>query len=77
MNVLVDTTVWSLALRRRREKLSLIEQGVVAEWESLAASGRVVLVGPIRQEVLSGIREEKVFAALQTRHVPIRLHSSS
>lgn len=67
MNVLVDTTLWSLALRRRREKLSGFEQDLVAEWGDLAASGRAVLMGPIRQEVLSGIREEQVFAALQTR----------
>lgn len=67
MNVLIDTTVWSLALRRRREKLSSDEQDLVLEWETLARSGRVVLIGPIRQEVLSGIREEKVFAALQAR----------
>lgn len=37
------------------------------EWGNLAASDRAVLVGPIRQEVLSGIREEKVFTALQAR----------
>jgi predicted nucleic acid-binding protein len=67
VNVLVDTTVWSLALRRRREKLSSLEQDLVMEWENLAESDRAVLVGPIRQEVLSGIREEKVFAALQAR----------
>lgn len=65
MNVLVDTTVWSLALRRRREKLSSFEQNLVMEWEGLAESGRAVLVGPIRQEVLSGIREKQVFSALQ------------
>jgi len=67
VNVLVDTTVWSLALRRRREKLSSLEQDLVMEWEDLAGSGRAVLMGPIRQEVLSGIREEKAFAALQVR----------
>lgn len=67
MNVLVDTTVWSLALRRRREKLSSFEQDLVMEWEKLAWSDRAVLMGPIRQEVLSGIREEKVFSALQER----------
>lgn len=37
------------------------------EWENLAASGRAVLMGPIRQEVLSGIREETVFTSLQAR----------
>jgi len=67
VTVLVDTTVWSLALRRRREKLSPLEQDLVTEWENLAGSGRAVLMGPIRQEVLSGIREEKAFAALQAR----------
>lgn len=67
MNVLIDTTIWSLALRRRREKLSGEEQDLVVEWEDLAGSGRAVLMGPIRQEVLSGIREEKVFEALQIR----------
>jgi predicted nucleic acid-binding protein len=67
VNVLVDTTVWSLALRRRREKLSSVVQALVVEWEKLAVSGRAVLMGPIRQEVLSGIREEQVFTALQTR----------
>lgn len=67
MNVLIDTTIWSLALRRRPEKLSSFEQDLVAEWGNLARSGRAVLIGPIRQEVLSGIREEKVFAALQAR----------
>lgn len=67
MNVLIDTTVWSLALRRRREKLSALEQDLVVEWENLALSGRAVLIGPVRQEVLSGIREETVFAALQAR----------
>jgi len=67
VNVIVDTTVWSLALRRRREQLSSSEQDLVVEWENLAASDRAVLVGPIRQEVLSGIRDEKVFTALQAR----------
>lgn len=72
MNVLVDTTVWSLALRRRREKLSSLEQDLVREWQRLAESDRAVLVGPIRQEVLSGIREENVFAALQTHLAEFR-----
>jgi hypothetical protein len=67
VNVLIDTTIWSLALRRRREQLSPYEQGLVEEWESLATAGRAVLMGPIRQEVLSGIREDTVFTALQVR----------
>jgi predicted nucleic acid-binding protein len=67
VNVLVDTTVWSLALRRRREKLSSSEKHLREEWEDLVVSGRAVLMGPIRQEILSGIREETVFSTLQER----------
>lgn len=44
----------------------------MVEWENLAASDCAVLVGPIRQEVLSGIRDEKVFTALQTRLAQFR-----
>ena len=67
MNVLIDTTVWSLALRRRPEKLSPTEQDLVVEWENLATSGHAILMGPIRQEILSGIREETAFTSLQVR----------
>jgi predicted nucleic acid-binding protein len=63
--VLVDTTVWSLALRRRREALSAAESTVVEEWTRLVGSGDAALAGPIRQEVLSGIRSAEAFAALQ------------
>jgi len=63
--VLVDTTIWSLALRRRPDQLSDEEMALVSEWEDLALSDRVVLTGPIRQEILSGIRDEHVFMALQ------------
>lgn len=65
MTVLVDTTIWSLALRRRSAQLSLEEQSLVAAWADLVTSGRCVLTGPIRQEVLSGIRSEATFLALQ------------
>lgn len=65
MIVLVDTTIWSLALRRRREALSREEAALVEEWARLVRSGRAALAGPIRQEVLSGIRSPEVFAAMQ------------
>ena len=50
MKVLVDTSVWSLALRRRRAA-----GAVVDELRSLVDDGRVAMIGPIRQELLSGI----------------------
>jgi predicted nucleic acid-binding protein len=62
MKVLVDTSVWSLALRRREGS----EPAHVKELESLIADNRVQMIGPIRQEVLSGIRNEAQSKTLET-----------
>jgi hypothetical protein len=59
--VLVDTSVWSLALRRstradtvhRRELVELIEEG------------RAAVLGPVRQEILSGVKEAGQFERLR------------
>ena len=65
MIVLVDTTIWSLALRRRPQNLNDQERRLVEEWARLVRSGEAVLIGPIRQEILSGIRNENSFTAIQ------------
>ena len=52
MNVLVDTSVWSLALRRK----TLHDTPEVGELRGLIEEARVLMVGPIRQELLSGVR---------------------
>ncbi len=65
--VLVDTTIWSLALRRRPRNLNPDEQRLVEEWTLLVRTGRAALIGPVRQEVLSGIRRVSDFAALRQR----------
>jgi predicted nucleic acid-binding protein len=57
MMVLVDTCVWSLALRRRERK----DDPDVRELETLIRDGRVQLIGPIRQEILSGIARKVQF----------------
>ncbi len=69
MKVLVDTSVWSLALRRKDAAgLSPEEQKLRAELAQAIEDGRVVMIGMIRQELLSGIKEQaqynKVKAAL-------------
>jgi len=61
MNVLVDTSVWSLALRRTQGKPA----AEVGELTSLIAAHRVRIIGPIRQELLSGIRDEASFDVLE------------
>jgi predicted nucleic acid-binding protein len=67
VTVLVDTTIWSLALRRRAHQLSPVEARLVEEWANLVTSGRAVLVGPVHQEVLSGIRSSEDFEALNEK----------
>jgi predicted nucleic acid-binding protein len=63
--VLVDTSVWSLALRRRADSLNQREKKDVAELTNLIEEGRAQLIGPIRQEILSGIREASQYARLR------------
>ena len=69
MNTLVDTSVWSLALRRQPKDLSAAEQSVVRELADLTHEGRARIIGMIRQELLSGIRMpaqyERLRAALR------------
>jgi predicted nucleic acid-binding protein len=61
MKVLVDTSVWSLALRRGSD----CRAAPVRELQTLIADNRVQMIGPIRQEILSGIREETQFKELE------------
>jgi len=65
LNVLVDTSVWSLALRRTPRDLSATERAVVAELAELINEGRARIIGLVRQELLSGIRNPGQFAKLQ------------
>ena len=61
MKILVDTSVWLLALRRNQlnpiaEKLAVLIQ-----------TSQVVMIGPIRQELLSDISDKNVFDGLKSR----------
>ena len=65
MNVLIDTSVFSLALRRKNESLSTSERLVVAELSELIREGRVRMIGLIRQELLSGIKTIEQYQKLR------------
>ena len=65
MRVLVDTTIWSLALRRRAQGRNAKEVRLVKAWEELVRDGRIVLLGLIRQEILSGIADRRQFEKLR------------
>ena len=61
MKVIVDTCVWSLALRRNSPK----SIHLVNELKELISEVRVQLIGPIRQELVSGIKSDKQFRNLR------------
>jgi len=62
MTVIVDTSVWSLALRRK----TVSNAPVVQRPQALIEADEVWIIGPIRQELLSGVREQKQFQALKS-----------
>jgi len=65
MLVLVDTPVWSLALRRKTSDLNAKEEALTQSLAELIRDGRAQLMGLVRQELLSGIREEDRFGKLR------------
>ena len=65
MTVLVDTPVWSLALRRKPADLNARERALTQTLAELIREGRAQMMGAIRQELLSGIREEERFHKLR------------
>jgi predicted nucleic acid-binding protein len=64
MMILVDTSIWSLALRRRKTALSPEDQWIENELAELIRTERAQLIGPVRQELLSGIRGDALFRRL-------------
>ena len=65
MNVLVDTSIWSLALRRKAHDLNPAKRATVAELTNLIQEGRARIIGLIRQELLSGIKTSSQYEKLR------------
>ena len=61
MKVLVDTCIWSLSLRRKK----VADDPYVRELKKLIEEYKAQMLGPIRQEILSGIRAQEQFEKLQ------------
>ena len=66
MKVLIDTSVWSQALRRQSSEVSSTDQvRVVNVLKELIHVSRIAMLGPVRQELLSGVKTQKQFETLQ------------
>lgn len=62
MSVIVDTSIWSIALRRKTTPDS---SSAIALLRDLIINDQVILLGGIRQEILSGIRSLEQFVNLR------------
>ena len=65
MRILIDTPVWSLALRRKAADLAPSERRVTQLLHEIIDEGRAQLLGSVRQELLSGLREHAQFRRLR------------
>ncbi len=61
MRILVDTSIWSLALRKK----IIANDKIVTQLRELITESRVEIIGPIRQEILSGINDAHHFQKLR------------
>ena len=63
MKVLVDTPIWSFALRSQNQQY----QVEIDELAILIQDQRALIIGPIRQEILSGYSDAKKFKKLKEK----------
>ncbi len=70
MNVLIDTSVWSLAFRRKTADLTSTERALVLELTELIGESRARIIGLIRQELLSGIKRAAQYEELRNALAP-------
>jgi predicted nucleic acid-binding protein len=66
MKLLIDTCIWSLALRRKASAtLSKEEQEAVTTLTLAIQDRRAAIIGPVRQEIVSGISDPVRFERIQ------------
>ena len=63
MKVLIDTPIWSYALRAHNKE----HQNEIDQLESLVRDQRALIIGPIRQEILSGYSDLRKFRKLKEK----------
>ncbi|MDC0832111.1 PIN domain-containing protein [Geitlerinema sp. CS-897] len=62
MSTIVDTCIWSLVLRRQKNPTPIAQT-----LSRLIETDEIVMLGAIRQEILSGIRDRAQFEKLRDR----------
>jgi predicted nucleic acid-binding protein len=64
MKVLVDTPIWSLAFRKKTGNINNI---AIQNLIELIQDRRIAIIGPVRQEVLSGISDRNKFYEIKDK----------
>jgi predicted nucleic acid-binding protein len=64
MSVIVDTTIWSKYFRRKYHEQN---SGIINEVAKLIENQNIVVIGPVKQELLSGISNKNIFNKLRTK----------
>ena len=67
MKVLVDTSIWTIAFRRSSGELSSNEKTILDSLKNLVEDLKIIIIGPIRQEILSGIANQRQFLKLKEK----------
>ncbi|MCL2481310.1 MAG: PIN domain-containing protein [Spirochaetaceae bacterium] len=65
MKALVDTSIWSIAFRKKNQNDK--NESIINELIELIRDLRVSIIGPIRQEFLSGISDKTIFEELKEK----------
>ncbi len=63
MKVLIDTPIWSYAFRTQNKEY----QSEIEQLKSLIRDQRALIIGPIRQEILSGYSDLRKFKRLKEK----------
>jgi predicted nucleic acid-binding protein len=65
MKILIDTPIWSKAFRRK--KINAEDKNIVIALKYIIDEFMEIIIGPIRQELLSGISDETIFNDLKEK----------
>ena len=65
MRMLVDTSVWSLAFRKK--EINNEDQKIIAKLSKAIRELNIEIIGPIRQEILCGIKNTELFEELKVK----------
>jgi len=66
MKIIVDTNIWSIALRGKHNSANNTD-AIISKLSELINESRVIMLNVIRQELLSGISDKKTFIKLREK----------